>query len=91
MFNKKRVERICGNCQLYNPKAGICSIVVLLEGERQHIPVDPKDDCFFEEGEGGFIEDVKQVKFWVENEKGDKTDKDGVVKIEYPEGFFGED
>lgn len=90
MFKKKRVERICGNCKLYNAQRGVCSIVVLFNGERHHVPVDPDDSCFYEEGQG-FIEDVKEVKFWVENEKGEKTDGNGVVKIEYPEGFFGED
>jgi hypothetical protein len=33
--------------------------------------------------------DVKQVRWWTEDEKGQKTDGNGVVKIEYPEGFFG--
>ena len=90
MFNKK-IEKICGNCKLYNPKNKSCSIVILFEGERKNLPVDPEDYCFYEDmdNEYGFIEDVKEVKFWVENESGEKTDGDGVVKIEYPEdGFF---
>jgi len=37
-----------------------------------------------------FTDDIKEVKFWVENEQGEKTAGDGIVKMEYPEGFFGE-
>lgn len=94
MFKKKEVERICGNCKLFNAQRGVCSIVILMNGERQHVPVDADDPCFFDDMPGtgqGFIEDIKEVKFWVENEKGEKTDGDGIVKMEYPEGFFGED
>ena len=93
MFKKKKIERICGNCKLYNAQRGVCSIVVLFAGERQHVPTDPDDECFFDEmGTGqGFIEDVKEVKFWVENEKGEKTNGNGIVKMEYPEGFLGEE
>jgi hypothetical protein len=29
------------------------------------------------------------VKFWVEDKEGKKTSGEGTVKIEYPEGFFG--
>jgi len=94
---KKKIEPICKNCRLYNPARGLCSVVILHEGERVNIPVDPTDQCFFEQQyfdpTTGAIEDfneIKQVKFWVENDKGQKTNKDGVVKIEYPEGFFGD-
>lgn len=35
-------------------------------------------------------DELQQVRLWVEDPKtGEKTDKDGIVKIEYPEGFFG--
>ena len=93
MFKKKAVERVCGNCKLYNAQRGVCAIVILFNGERQHIPVDHDDPCFYDgmDTDQGFIEDIKEVKFWVENEKGDKTDGEGTVKMEYPEGFFGED
>jgi hypothetical protein len=94
---KKKIEPICKNCRLYNPARGLCSVVILHEGERVNIPVDPNDQCFFEQQyfdptTGSFedFNEVKEVKFWVENDKGQKTNKDGVVKIEYPEGFFGD-
>lgn len=63
-----------------------------------HLPVDAKDPCFFE-GEffsaktntvENFTEDLKEVKMWVEDKNGQKTGGDGTVKIEYPEGFFGD-
>jgi len=96
MFNKN--EKKCGNCQLYSPKEKICKVVVLWEGERHNLPTDFNDDCFFEQefianGEK-FIpaEKIKQVKFWVEDPNtGEKKSGDGVVKIEYPEGFFGDE
>lgn len=97
--NKKQVERICNNCRLFNPKARECSVVILVEGNRHRIPVDAEDPCFFE-GEyfdpttkamENFAENIQEVKFWVENDKGEKTAGDGIVKMEYPEGFFGED
>jgi hypothetical protein len=32
---------------------------------------------------------VDQVRWWVENKEGKKIDGNGIVKIEYPENFFG--
>jgi hypothetical protein len=101
MANK--IEPVCKNCRLYNPSEGLCQVVVLWEGRRSHIPVDPGDHCFFENefvavGHSGeretFVpsEEIKQVRFWVEDPKtGEKTSGDGVVKMEYPEGFFGDE
>lgn len=97
MSKKKSIERICKNCKLYDVKNEHCAIVILHEGERLHLPVDPEDACFFEaeyfdpttKARVDFADDIKEVKIWVEDEKGEKTDKDGVVKIEYDAGFFG--
>lgn len=93
MKRKKPIERICNNCKLYNPQEGHCSVVVLWEGRRAHIPVSPGDPCFYESLDvevpgAGFVQDLKEVKFWVENQNGERTGGDGVVKMEYPEGFF---
>jgi hypothetical protein len=93
----KEVERICGNCKLFNPKTMECSVVILHEGERHRIPVDPTDSCFFEnqyfdpttKAMEDFVDDIKETKFWVENEKGEKIDGNGTVKVEFQEGFFG--
>lgn len=95
----KEIQRICKNCKLYDPSRGECSVVILHEGQRVKIPVDPQDECFYEgvyfdpttKAMEDFSGDIQQVKFWVENDKGQKTDKNGVVKMEYPEGFFGTD
>ena len=93
----KKIEPICKNCRLYDDN-GTCRVIILVEGKKINIPVDPDDRCFFEkELEAGgtkFIpaEEIKQVKFWVEDKKtGKKTDGNGVVKMEYPEGFFGQE
>lgn len=100
MMFKKKVKEICGNCKLFDPKPGgrsVCRVVVLHEGNPIRVPVDYEDTCFFDqkffdpkEGEISLLDDVKQARFWVEDEKGQKTDKNGTVKIEYPEGFFGD-
>lgn len=96
MFQKKKkpIERICKNCRLFNPQTSECSVVILVEGERTKIPVDPQDSCFFEANpELGQTEDftdmIQQVRFWCEDEDGKKTDGNGKVKVEYPKGFFG--
>ena len=96
---KKIVQKICKNCKLFDPNTSTCAVVVLHEGERLHLPVGERDACFFE-GEffsektktiEKFTEDIQEVKFWVEDKDGKKTDKDGTVKIEYPtHGFFGD-
>ncbi len=39
-----------------------------------------------------FKTEVKQVRWWVEDpDTGEPTKGDGVVKIEYPEGYFGDE
>lgn len=99
MSRKKTVERICRNCRLYDEGRGVCSVIVLYEGEKLNVPMDPKDACLYEteyfdpttKAIESFAEDIKEVKLWVENEKGEKVAGDGIVKIEYPEGFFGKD
>ena len=98
---KKKVKEICKNCKLFNAKESWCQIVVLHEGERHHLPVHPNDKCFFEteflaaneEGElETFKPEIKEVKFWVEDPvTGEKTDQDGIVKVQYPDGFFGDE
>lgn len=95
---KKKIKEVCGNCKLFDPSGGVCRIVVLHEGSRVNVPVDPTEKCFFdqtyfdpvEKENVSLLDWVKQARFWVEDEKGQKTDKNGTVKIEYPEGFFGD-
>ena len=87
MTKHKNLMPICKNCQLYNPSEGKCSVIILYGGEKITIPVDPDDECFFEnkfvatkvkELNGKEVhkhevfvpaEDIKQVKFWVEDPK----------------------
>jgi hypothetical protein len=81
---------------LFDPKKSECAIVVLHEGQRLHLPVLAADPCFFEgeyfdpntENTEDFVDGIQEVKFWVENEKGEKVKGQGTVKMEYPEGFF---
>ena len=86
----KNLEKICKNCQLFNSTERRCSVVILHEGEKINIPVDAEDACFFEEPYFNPItrtnetfNDIKEIKMWVEDEHGNKSDK-GTVKIQYP-------
>lgn len=85
MDSKKQIQKICNNCLLYNRGNSTCKVAILHEGKEVHMPVDPGDSCHFD----AFGIEIKQVRWWVEDEKGDPTDKDGTVKIEYPSDFFG--
>lgn len=81
----KKIEQICGNCLLYRQDKGECGVAVLIEGQTFHMPVGPRDKCHMEE----LGVEINQVRWWVEDkETGEKTNKEGLVKIEYPEGFF---
>lgn len=82
---KKKIDKTCGNCLLYNHNKKECRVAILLEGVEYHMPVSIKDHCHMDELEIP----VEQVRWWVEDEKGNKTNGNGTVKIEYPEGFFG--
>lgn len=96
MPKNKPIERICKNCKLFDPSKGSCSVVILHEGEKIKLPVDPEDPCFFEEeyfdpitqSTNNFSDEIQEIKFWVEGPDGQKTDKNGIVKIEYPENLF---
>jgi hypothetical protein len=82
----KRTEPKCGNCLLYKKEKKECGVAILLDGQTIHMPVDAADNCHMDE----LGIEVNQVRWWVEDkETGEKTDKDGTVKIEYPDGFFG--
>ena len=100
MLRKKKLEHKCKNCGLFDKGNGVCRVVVLHAGERITVPVFAEEDCFFEAevtvtNEDGtkemFTPNVQNVKFWVEDEEGEPTDGQGTVKIEYPEGFFGDE
>lgn len=100
MFGKNKLEHKCKNCGLFDKGNGVCRVVVLHAGERILVPMLAEDDCFYENkfiaiNEDGtreeFIPEVDNVRFWVEDEEGKPTDGEGTVKIEYPDGFFGEE
>jgi hypothetical protein len=85
MNTKNNIDKICNNCFLYNRDKGECKVAVLIEGKEVHLPVKPQDKCVFDE----IGIEIKQVRWWVEDDKGKPVDGNGTVKIEYPEGFFG--
>lgn len=95
------MEHICKNCALYDKKNKLCNVIVLIDGEKQKIPTNPNEYCFFEipiiiekeiiinnkleKIKETYIpaDDIKQIRFWTEDEKGNPAEK-GIVKIEYP-------
>jgi hypothetical protein len=85
MKKKKEVEKICGNCLLYNHEKRECKVAILVEGTEYHMPVHHKDKCHMDD----LGIPVQQVRWWVEDEHGNPTDGNGTVKMEYPKGFFG--
>jgi hypothetical protein len=82
---KKTMQKICKNCRLFNKEKETCGVAILYEGRQYHMPVAPHDSCHMEE----LGIEVNQVRWWVEDETGNPTNGNGVVKIEYPENFFG--
>lgn len=85
----------CKQCVLFDPKNKSCGVTVLHEGEKVHIPTEAEDDCFFEtpwlNPETNkwecFLEDIKQIRMWAEDGKGNKInglESKGIIKIELP-------
>lgn len=76
----------CKECRLFDKPNGICKISILLDGKKYNMPVDGEDSCHMIE----LDIPVEQVRWWVEDPtNGEQTNKNGIVKIEYPENFFG--
>ncbi len=84
-MKKKKLEKKCKNCLLYNRENGTCRVAILIEGNQIHLPVFPEDNCHMDE----LGIEVEQVRWWVEDSRGQPTDGKGTVKIEYPKDFFG--
>ena len=82
LFSWLKKKPICKNCGLYDPKSGLCGVVILHEGERTKLPVEPDDECFYKDI------DIQQLRMWCEDKEGNKTDGDGTIKIEASEIFF---
>ncbi len=98
----KKCDKKCKNCSLFSPEQKLCGVIILMhDGSRVNLPVEPSDDCFFENQfvartSDGKVEtfkpEVQQVRWWVEDPKtGKPTAGNGNVKIEYPDGFFGDE
>jgi hypothetical protein len=96
-FKKKPVEPICKNCRLFDSVNLQCGVVILHEGKKLNLPVEPNDKCFFESEYIGINPDngtqqnfkieVEQVRAWVEHPKSGEKTESGVVKIEFPESL----
>lgn len=83
---KKQQIQKCGSCYLFDIEKKICKISILVDGKKMNMPVDSDDDCHMLE----LDIPIEQVKWWVEDpQSGEKTNQNGIVKIEYPEDFFG--
>ena len=84
---KKNIEPLCKNCLLYDRDKKQCKVAVLIEGKEYHLPVFPNDKCHMDD----LGIEVQQVRWWVEDDNGNPTAGKGKVKIEYPDGFFGDE
>jgi len=74
-------EPICGNCLLFNKSSETCGVAILIEGQKLHLPVNSKDRCHMDD----LGIEVQQIRWWVEDPiTGKPTEKNGIVKIEYP-------
>ena len=82
---KKKIEPICKNCLLYNSEKKECKVAILASGKEYHMPVELNDRCHMDE----LGIEVQQVRWWTEDKNGKPVHGNGVVKIEYPENFFG--
>ena len=81
-----KIEPKCKNCLLFDRQNGKCKVAILVDGKQYHMPVFPDDNCHMDQ----LGIPVQQVRWYVEDPKtGKPTDGNGVVKIEYPEDFFG--
>jgi len=87
IFNMKKQNQTqkCGSCYLFDREKEVCKISILIDGKKMNMPVSAGDDCHMLE----LDIPIEQVKWWVEDpQSGEKTDKNGIVKIEYPKNFF---
>lgn len=81
----KGIAKKCKHCILHDKEKGICKVAFIVNGEQVNMPVFPEDNCHMLE----LGLPVEQIRWWVEDPiTGQPTDGDGVVKMEYPEGFF---
>lgn len=84
-MSDKKIKKTCGNCLLYNNEKKECKVSILINGEEFHMPVFINDKCHMDD----LGIPVQQVRWFVEDEDGKPSEK-GIVKIEYPIDFFGE-
>lgn len=96
--NKKYPKGTCGSCGLFNRANNTCRVNILMNGSKINIPCDPEDQCFFMEEfempdgkKERLVDDIQQVRMWVEDPVTGKQADKGVVRIEYPDGFFGKE
>jgi len=81
---KKKIKHICGNCRLYDNANGECKVSCMVNGESYHMPVFWQDKCHMEE----LGIEVNEIRWWSENPKtGEKTDGEGVIKMQYPKNL----
>lgn len=57
---KKKVEEVCRNCMLYNKVESTCDVVLLHEGEKYNIAVEPNDKCHWDRIEEEISTELKQ-------------------------------
>lgn len=80
-MKKKNIEKICGNCRLFNPKDRRCMVIIMHDGQKINIPVDAPDPCFFENKFESIKETVKNNEIVKEKESFTPAEEIKEVKI----------
>lgn len=63
-MEKKQLK--CKNCSLYNKKEGVCSVVIMHDGQKWEMKTKPNDNCaWIEHGI-----DIQGVRAWSDGENG---------------------
>lgn len=58
------MQKICGDCQLFDKENSVCKIIILHEGEKYELPVLPHHPCHWEKVS---YEINRELKFNIEN------------------------
>jgi hypothetical protein len=75
----KYIQKICKNCQLFNPIESVCGVIVVYGGEQLELTTKPNDRCHWErvdrELNAEFGKDdspiqIDQIRMWSDSKQG---------------------
>ena len=68
MEEKKKIDQICKNCKLFDPKEGVCAVVVIHKGEHLELKTNSEDECHWIKN--GIVENIQQLRAWSDGKQG---------------------